>query len=107
MATNFLNNEMEFYTERIDQIYLNIEQEISDVTYAEIDNIIDRWDSTQLIWSVLIGHEDMEKIELTMNKLKDYNVSSNIVNASLELIELKAVIEHNVNKYNINIKNIF
>lgn len=106
-ASNFLNKEVEYYTEMIDDIYLSIQNDEMNVAYKGIDSITDRWENTQIIWSVLSAHEDLENVELIIKKLHDHNITTDIAVASIDLIELKGVLEHNANKYYVNIENIF
>lgn len=107
VASNFLNKEVEYYSEMIDNIYINIQNNKIDKAYEDIDSITERWENTHVIWSILSAHEDLENVELIMKKLKDHNVTSDITVASIELIELKGVLEHNANNYFVNIENIF
>lgn len=107
VASNFLNKEVEYYSEMIDNIYKNIQNNKIDQAYKDIDSITERWENTHVIWSILSAHEDLENVELIIKKLKDHNVTSDITVASIELIELKGVLEHNANNYFVNIENIF
>ncbi len=107
IASNFFMGEFQYYNEAIDEIYELVELNKTNEVMEKIEILTDRWHSTNPTWGALTNHMELEKIEVLIHRLNDYNISSNRELAIIDLIELNILIEHTAKRYDLQFENIF
>ena len=74
---------------------------------SAIDDINSKWDDTEKSWALLTDHIEIDNIEVSMLKSKEYIRTKNLPLSLSELENLKFMIEHIYEKEKFNLKNIF
>lgn len=74
---------------------------------TSIKNIEIMWDDTEKIWTVLTDHFEVDNIEMSLKKSKEYIETQNLPLTLAELESLKFMMEHMHKKEQFNLKNIF
>ena len=74
---------------------------------SAIDDINSKWDDTEKSWALLTDHIEIDNIEISMLKSKEYIRTKNLPLSLSELKNLKFMIEHIYEKEKFNLKNIF
>ena len=73
----------------------------------ETKNILDKWDEDKELLSVYIEHNELEKIETCLRKIKS-NVETEEYNIAIESLDTGVfLMNHIKDKYKLSIKNIF
>ncbi|PKM88024.1 MAG: hypothetical protein CVU87_08465 [Firmicutes bacterium HGW-Firmicutes-12] len=71
-------------------------------------NIINQiWEEVSVYWPMLIHHQEMDRIEESLNKLKSYLLHQDKNQAMAELYNLIYFIKHIPQKEAFNIQNVF
>lgn len=65
------------------------------------------WDNINRYWPMLVHHQEMDRIEESMNKLEIYLQQADITQALAELYNLRHCIKHIPAKEAFNLQNIF
>lgn len=107
IASNFFIQELNYYNNTIDDIYRLIEAENYKKATDKIEVLTDRWHSTNSIWGALTNHQELDNIELLIHKLNNHYISYDKTLAIIDLIQLRVLIEHTANRYNLKLRNIF
>lgn len=66
-----------------------------------------QWEKLKKYWPMLVHHQEMDRIEESMAKLKSYLQNHNLGDAQAELYNLNHNILHIPEKEEFNLKNIF
>lgn len=72
----------------------------------EISRMSARWERTKTVWTVFINHEEMDKIDMSMARLKEFMVTRNKTETRAGLAELKMLIRHIPEKEALTLHNI-
>ena len=80
--------------------------EISTLT-EKIDNIENKWNENYNKWAYFIEHEELEKVKTGIVSIKSYTKSEELGEAMNEVDKTIYILEHIVEKYKVNLKNIF
>lgn len=94
-------------TETAEKLQISIENENwpeAETIYNEIQNT---WNKLSSFWPMLIHHQEMDRIEESMQKLKSYLHYQEPSDSMAELFSLLKYIRHIPDKEKLNLKNIF
>lgn len=98
-------------TEEFNSLIADIENKVLsddwDSTMSIYDSINTKWEGKQKVFLLIIDHEEIEKINLTLSKIKKYIL---IKDKSLTLSETSALrffLNHIEEKESLSLKNIF
>ncbi len=69
--------------------------------------ILEKWEETNTIWSMLIVHEELDNIEISLIELKSYIENSEFEDALAEIEKSMFLVGHIQEKEKFKIKNIF
>lgn len=75
-------------------------------TKASYGSLNSSWNKTSTIWTVLVDHQELDNINVSMAKLKQYINTRYLPGITTELAELKLLIQHIPNKEAVNLKNV-
>jgi hypothetical protein len=73
---------------------------------TELDTTHDRWDKNQTWWTILLNHEEIDTIDLSMERLEKYVVTEDNSLALGEISALKLLFDHIADSDQLNIRNI-
>ena len=87
-----------------------VEQSIStqkwEVAQKELNTAQQRWDKNKTWWTVLLDHQEIDNIDLSMNRLEKY-IETHDVSLSLgEVSVLKLQVDHISDAEKLNLQNI-
>lgn len=72
-----------------------------------IENIEKVWSKTEGTWALLIDHFEIDNIEMSLKKSKEYIETKNTTLSLAELATLNFMVEHIYKKEALNFENIF
>ena len=87
-----------------------VEQSIStqkwEVAQKELNTAQQRWDKNKTWWTVLLDHQEIDNIDISMNRLEKY-IKTHDVSLSLgEVSALKFQVDHISDSEKLNLRNI-
>lgn len=65
------------------------------------------WDKTQSIWAILIEHQEIDNIDISLKKVEKYVETKNLSNVLAEIAATRLLINHIPQTFSPNIVNIF
>lgn len=92
---------------QIDQISGQIEANQWDEANRQADEFEADWKKEARWWPVFLEHQEMDNIEFSLAKLKQYVLNESITLSRAQLSEIRTMIEHIPRKETVNLQNIF
>lgn len=93
-------------TRNIDGITLSIEDERWSAAQMQTDELEKVWQEKARWWPIFLDHQEMDNIEFSMARVKEYVASQDNPLARGQLSELRLMIKHIPKKEAVNIENI-
>lgn len=84
-----------------------VSQENWSAAKTGVETIDKEWSSTEKTWALLTDHVEVDNIELSLKKSREYINTGSSSEAMAELEGLKFMVEHIYSKEQFNLKNIF
>lgn len=108
MYTNFyLETSSQNIVSHIDSIETHCRHQDWNSINKELQLVNDKWENTKTIWSMLIEHDEVDKIESSLSKVSKYIESKNTSEILAENSNLKVMVKHIPQTYYLNLENIF
>lgn len=92
--------------QNIGQIEQGLERNQWDMAYAQTTELEKAWDEKAKWWPTILDHSEIDNIEFSMAKVKEYVATKNIALSRGQLSELKLMIKHIPETEAIELKNI-
>ncbi len=92
--------------QNIGQIEQELERNQWDEAYAQTTELEKVWDEKAKWWPTVLDHSEIDNIEFSMAKAKEYVATKNTALSWGQLSELKLMIKHIPEKEAIRLKNI-
>ncbi|OPY59815.1 MAG: hypothetical protein A4E55_00004 [Pelotomaculum sp. PtaU1.Bin035] len=92
--------------QNIERIEEGLERNQWDDAYAQITELEKAWDKKAKWWPTVLDHQEIDNIEFSMAKAKEYVAKKDIALSWGQLTELKLMIQHIPEKEAIRLKNI-
>jgi len=87
-----------------------VEQSISTQVWAaaqkELNTTQQHWDKSKPWWSILLDHQEIDKIDISLKRLDKYIVTQNVPLSLGEVGALEQLIEHIADTEKLNLRNI-
>ena len=87
-----------------------IEQSIStqkwEVAQKELNTVQQRWDKNKTWWTVLLDHQEIDRIDISMNRLEKYLETHDVSLSLGEVSALKLQVDHISETEKLNLQNI-
>jgi hypothetical protein len=87
-----------------------IELEVNNSNWSQAEkkysNLQSKWTGTGVKWTVLINHQELDNINITMAKVKKFMETKDKPGFMTELAELKLLFRHIPEKEALNLKNV-
>ena len=93
-------------TRNIDRISMSIEDERWGTAQMQTDKLEKIWQEKARWWPIFLDHQEMDNIEFSMARVKEYVASQDNPLARGQLSELRLMIKHIPKKEAVNIENI-
>ena len=105
ITQKYSKNSADEITKELQELETMIESnsEISTLT----DNKENKWNENYNKWAYFIEHEELEKVKTGIVSIKSYTKSEELGEAMNEVDKTIYILEHIVEKYKVNLKNIF
>lgn len=92
--------------QNIGQIEQGLERNQWDMAYAQTTELEKAWDEKAKWWPTVLDHSEIDNIEFSMAKVKEYVATKNTALSRGQLSELKLMIKHIPETEAIELKNI-
>ncbi|AFM01048.1 MULTISPECIES: DUF4363 family protein [Desulfitobacterium] len=90
---------------------VNVEEQIRTKSWSNADQEIGKfsqeWSETKKLWSILIDHQEIDEIDLSLIRLEQYIKENEMVLSLGEVCALRMLINHIADKGMITLQNIF
>lgn len=73
---------------------------------SELSNIEHIWSGLQDKWAILIEHEEIDKIEMSLSKITKYSETKTVSDCLAESSNLKLLLKHIPEMHTLNLKNV-
>jgi hypothetical protein len=93
--------------QNIEQIEQGLENNQWDQAQAKTDELEKTWEKKANWWPAVLDHQEIDNIEFSMAKTKEYITTKNDSLSWGQLSELKLMIRHIPDKESLKLKNIF
>jgi len=93
--------------EQIDRITVEIEQNNWESAAGETDKLLEVWEKEAGWWPIFFEHYEMDNIEFSMAKFKEYVACKDTPLSLGQLSEMRLMIEHMPRKEAVSLDNIF
>lgn len=90
----------------IEQVTQGIENNQWDEAYAQIIELEKTWDKKAKWWPTVLDHQEIDNIEFSMARVREYVATKNTPLSRGQLSELKLMIKHIPEKETIRLGNI-
>ncbi|RBP39543.1 DUF4363 family protein [Garciella nitratireducens] len=91
----------------LEEIEKNINQQDWELAKNNLDKLINKWEKMYGPWQIIMEHQELDNIELSLLKMTEYIKVENEDLAKAELASLKFLIRHIYTNNVISIENIF
>lgn len=109
-ADFWINHKLQVATDdliqQIDQVTMQIKENQWHDAEEQTEKLETEWKEEAEWWPIFLEHQEMDNIEFSMAKFKEYVATENNSLSLGQLSELRTMIEHIPKKEAINIKNI-
>ena len=106
MASSYLNDTSSSFGQELNILEHNIRDGKWYDAQAQITSLEDKWKGIKDGWAMLLDHQEIDNIELTLSRLKEYVKNSNTSDSLAEVSALKMLFEHIPEKEAVSLKNI-
>ncbi|OPX87150.1 MAG: hypothetical protein A4E53_02610 [Pelotomaculum sp. PtaB.Bin104] len=93
--------------QNIEQIEEDLESNQWDQAYAQTAELEKSWEKEAKWWPVVLDHQEIDNIEFSMAKAREYVAKKDTALTWGQLTELKLMINHIPEKEAVRLKNIF
>lgn len=107
MTIRYIHNSSSKIVESIEDTSALVRNGSWEAAKSGIDNINEEWNKTEKAWAFLTDHVEIDNIEMSMLKSKEYISTQNLPLSLAELENLKFMVEHIYEKEKFSLKNIF
>lgn len=94
------------FVQDIDKIKGEIEKNNWDAAYEQTINLKSDWNKKANWWPTVLDHQEMDNIEFSLARVKEYVEAKDTALSRGQLSELKLMIQHIPEKEAVTIKNI-
>lgn len=92
--------------QNIEKISAELDKNRWDTAYRQTSRLEGAWEKEKKWWPTVMDHQEIDNIEFSLAKTKEYISTQNIALSRGQLSELRLMIKHIPEKESVNIKNI-
>lgn len=93
-------------TRQIDRISIEIREDQWEAAVKQTESMEKTWGKNARWWPIFLDHQEMDNIEFSLAKVKEYVSSRNTALSMGQLSELRLMVEHIPRKEAVNLENI-
>lgn len=90
----------------VEHIVMELEKDHWKKAYDKTVTLENNWNKKANWWAILLNHQEIDNIEFSLAKVKEYIAHKNMALSRAQLSELRLMIRHIPENETINIKNI-
>lgn len=105
--THYISSSTGILVEQIDQVDERIQNQDWDEANSSLKKMENDWEKTKNLWSVLITHQEIDSIDITLKRLEEFVRLKSSVLAAGELSSLRLLVDHIADTEAFNLRNIF
>ncbi|MEA4901093.1 DUF4363 family protein [Desulfitobacterium sp.] len=105
-GNNYINTSTQKLVVFVESADEQIDQHDWEQAHRQLNNLQQAWNETKDVWSVLVNHQEIDTIDITIVRLSEYIQAQNAVLASGEIATLQLLFEHIADAEIFNLKNI-
>lgn len=105
--THYISSSTGILVEQIDQVDERIQNQDWDKANSSLKKMENDWEKTKNLWSVLITHQEIDSIDITLKRLEEFVRLKSPVLAAGELSSLRLLVDHIADTEAFNLRNIF
>lgn len=106
-GNRYINTSSQKLVQSIEQMDKYLDKQDWVQADSQVQVLKEAWDETKDIWSVLVHHQEIDTIDISIMRLKEYVQANNSVLSAGELSSLRLLFEHISDTEALNLKNIF
>jgi hypothetical protein len=106
-GNRYINTSTQKLVQSIEQIDERLDKQDWVQADSQLQVLKKDWDQTKDVWSVLVHHQEIDTIDISVMRLTEYVQANNSVLATGELAALRLLFEHISDTEALNLKNIF
>jgi hypothetical protein len=104
---NYINQSANSLVEKLDRVEELIQIGQWDEAQREMARMENEWKGTKKTWSILIHHQEIDNIEISLKRVEKYVVAKNSLLGLGELSALRLLVDHISDTETLSIQNIF
>jgi hypothetical protein len=91
---------------RLASVEQSISTELWDTAHKELNSTQQDWEKNKPWWSILLDHQEIDMIDLSLKRLDKYIVTQNVPLSLGEVAALELLIDHIADTEKLNLRNI-
>lgn len=104
---HYIQSSANLLVERLDRIEQLVHGEKWEEAQLEMAQMESEWKRTKNWWSILIHHQEIDNIEISLKRVEKYVVVKNSVLGLGELSALRLLVDHIADTEKLSIQNVF
>lgn len=93
-------------TQKIDRVMVEIQNEQWETAVKQTNDLEKSWTKAAKWWPIFLDHQEIDNIEFSLSKAKEYVFSHNAALSRGQLSELRLMLKHIPEKEAFNLENI-
>lgn len=106
-VNNSLQSTSDHLSAHIETVYQEVKNGDWDLAQENAERLESKWHDNTEWWPIILDHQEMDKIEFSLTKVKEFVGQEDQTLSLSQLAEIKLMIEQLPEKEKLNLKNIF
>lgn len=105
--SHYISQTAQHLTDKLSQVDEQLRLERWEAAIAEMEQLKQEWLETRQWWSVLLKHQEMDELEISLKQSEVYINAKNLTLSTAELSALRLLIDHISDTEILSFQNIF
>lgn len=105
-SNHYINTSAATMVQELDQMDNQIKNGGWEQAKSQLDTLEKEWEKTKNVWSGLVTHQEIDNIDVSLQRLKEYIDNQSTVLATSELATFRLLVEHIADTESLSFKNI-
>ena len=106
-SANFLQSSSGSMNQELKIVYEKVKSKEWDKAHQQLQLVDEKWGKIKDSWAVFLDHQEIDNIELSLSKMREYVKNGDKIQSLAEISLLKLLFEHIPEKEKFSFKNIF
>lgn len=103
----YIQTSAQHLSSQLETVETSITTQKWDAAQNQLQTAQQRWDQTKTWWTVLLDHQEIDNIDISMKRLEKYIATQGSSLSLGELSALQLLVEHISDTEKLNLRNIF